>query len=222
MKHLLIRTFVCNSRYFQYLSICGDKTRFNIEIAGIEANQCQDLLSQAQYHVSRARRIDEEEKALRRKQEEERLAFKTKQEEERKRREEEQKTSREQMLVKRQEYVEKTKGLLIISENPTQSKERKKGTVKSIYRKILRIHLNLIYHLHLTMEVVVHAKMATFPILVVMLEKLMVLNVLRRNPENAKRVLVESVNRHKTNMIVTVMAKFNLEKRNKKRRTLKK
>ncbi|XP_018785551.1 PREDICTED: RNA polymerase-associated protein CTR9 homolog [Bactrocera latifrons] len=114
-------------RYFQHLSICGDKTRFNIEIAGIEANQCQDLLSQAQYHVSRARRIDEEEKALRRKQEEERLAFKTKQEEERKRREEEQKMSREQMLVKRQEYVEKTKGILIISENPPQSKERKKG-----------------------------------------------------------------------------------------------
>lgn len=99
----------------------------------MEANQCQDLLSQAQYHVSRARRIDEEEKALRRKQEEERLAFKMKQEEERKRREEEQKTSREQMLVKRQEYVEKTKGILIISENP-QSKERKKGTLKIVLK----------------------------------------------------------------------------------------
>ena len=37
--------------------------------------QCSDLLSQAQYHVSRARKIDEEERELRRKQEEEREAL---------------------------------------------------------------------------------------------------------------------------------------------------
>lgn len=92
----------------------------------MEANQCQDLLSQAQYHVSRARRIDEEEKALKRKQEEERLAFKMRQEEERKRREEMLKSSREQMLAKRQEYVEKTKNLILTLEVP-QEKERKKG-----------------------------------------------------------------------------------------------
>ncbi len=41
--------------------------------------QCSDLLSQAQYHVSRARKIDEEEKELRRKQEEEREALRQKQ-----------------------------------------------------------------------------------------------------------------------------------------------
>ncbi|XP_037949839.1 RNA polymerase-associated protein CTR9 homolog [Teleopsis dalmanni] len=113
-------------KYFQYLSIYGDKSRFNVDIAGLEANQCQDLLSQAQYHVSRARRIDEEEKTLRRKQEEERMAFKLKQEEERKKREEEQKMSREQLLAKRQEFVEKTKNILIIAEAPPE-KERKKG-----------------------------------------------------------------------------------------------
>ena len=108
------------------MSVHGDKTRFNIEIAGIEANQCQDLLSQAQYHVSRARRIDEEEKSLRRKQEDERMAFKKKQEEERQRRADEQKMSRDQMLAKRQEYVEKTKNLLLIADAPPE-KERKKG-----------------------------------------------------------------------------------------------
>ncbi|KAI8115643.1 hypothetical protein FF38_07144 [Lucilia cuprina] len=113
-------------KYFQYLSVHGDKTRFNIEVAGLEANQCQDLLSQAQYHVSRARRIDEEEKTLKRKQEEERLAFKMRQEEERKRREDMLKSSREQMLAKRQEYVEKTKNLIMTLEVP-QEKERKKG-----------------------------------------------------------------------------------------------
>lgn len=42
------------------------------QLAESEARRCQDLLSQAQYHVARARRLDEEEKMLRRKQEEER------------------------------------------------------------------------------------------------------------------------------------------------------
>lgn len=42
------------------------------QLAEAEARRCQDLLSQAQYHVARARRLDEEEKMLRRKQEEER------------------------------------------------------------------------------------------------------------------------------------------------------
>lgn len=46
------------------------------QLAEGEARRCQDLLSQAQYHVARARRLDEEEKMLRRKQEEERcVAF---------------------------------------------------------------------------------------------------------------------------------------------------
>ncbi|XP_065362517.1 RNA polymerase-associated protein CTR9 homolog [Calliphora vicina] len=113
-------------KYFQYLSINGDKTRFNIEVAGMEANQCQDLLSQAQYHVARARRIDEEDKTLKLKQEETRMAFKLRQEEERKRREDMLKSSREQMFSKRQEYVEKTKNLIMTLEAP-QEKERKKG-----------------------------------------------------------------------------------------------
>ncbi len=41
--------------------------------------QCSDLLSQAQYHVARARKIDEEERELRKKQEEERDALRQKQ-----------------------------------------------------------------------------------------------------------------------------------------------
>lgn len=36
------------------------------------SRQCSDLLSQAQYHVARARKQDEEEKELRAKQEQER------------------------------------------------------------------------------------------------------------------------------------------------------
>lgn len=56
--------------------------RYDVTLAGLEARQCQDLLSQAQYHVARARKVDEEEKQLRRKQEEEREAFRLKQVEE--------------------------------------------------------------------------------------------------------------------------------------------
>ena len=44
--------------------------------------RCSDLLSQAQYHVQRARRIDEEEKEIRKKQEEERELLRKKHEEE--------------------------------------------------------------------------------------------------------------------------------------------
>jgi RNA polymerase-associated protein CTR9 len=53
--------------------------KYDLARAAIEARQCQDLLSQAQYHVARARKIDEEERNLRRKQQEERERFKEKQ-----------------------------------------------------------------------------------------------------------------------------------------------
>lgn len=56
--------------------------RYDMTLAALEARQCQDLLSQAQYHVARARRLDEEEKQLRRKQQEEREAFRLRQMEE--------------------------------------------------------------------------------------------------------------------------------------------
>lgn len=56
--------------------------KYDLTLAGMEARQCKDLLSQAQYHVARARRVDEEERQLRRKQEDERTAFKMRQLEE--------------------------------------------------------------------------------------------------------------------------------------------
>lgn len=56
-------------KYFEYLGSHGDRME---QLAKTEAQKCQDLLSQAQYHVARAQRLDEEEKMLRKKQEEER------------------------------------------------------------------------------------------------------------------------------------------------------
>lgn len=101
----------------------GDKQRYNIALASIEANQCQDLLSQAQYHVSRARRIDEEERNLRTKQEQERMAFKQRQEEERRLEAEKRRKAGEEMLAKREEFKEKTKNALLFSEPPPDMKK---------------------------------------------------------------------------------------------------
>ena len=61
--------------FLQYLAVEGDRMKYDLARAAIEARQCQDLLSQAQYHVARARKIDEEERSLRRKQQEERDKF---------------------------------------------------------------------------------------------------------------------------------------------------
>ena len=104
----------------------GDKTRFNIALATIEANQCSDLLTQAQHHVMTARQIDLEERQIRQKHEDDRLAFKKMQEEDRKRKEEERKRTKEEMLVKRQEYKEKTKNAMLFSESFS---EKKKGKI---------------------------------------------------------------------------------------------
>jgi len=52
--------------------------KFDLEQAAVEARQCADLLSQAQYHVTNARKIDEQEREQRRRQEEEREALRQK------------------------------------------------------------------------------------------------------------------------------------------------
>ncbi|XP_028812238.1 RNA polymerase-associated protein CTR9 homolog [Denticeps clupeoides] len=115
-------------RYFSYLSKAGDKMRFDLALASSEARQCSDLLSQAQYHVARARKQDEEEKELRAKQEQERDLLRQQmmkeQEEKRTREAEEQK----KLLEQRAQFVEKTKNLLTFAEGMKESaREKKKG-----------------------------------------------------------------------------------------------
>ncbi|GAB6031101.1 protein required for normal CLN1 and CLN2 G1 cyclin expression [Chamberlinius hualienensis] len=112
-------------KYFQYLNHNGDRMKYDLAQAAAEARQCQDLLSQAQYHVARARHVDEEERELRRKQEAERELLRQKQVEERKRHEEEKKKQEEELLQKRAEYREKTKNLLIFSEMPDEKPNKK-------------------------------------------------------------------------------------------------
>lgn len=122
---LLHYTCLVYYRYFTYLATHGDKTRFNVELATSEASQCSDLLTQAQHHVITARQIDMEERLVRQKQEDDRAAFKRLQEEERKRLEEERTRTKEELLIKRQEYKEKTKNAMLFSESFS---EKKKGS----------------------------------------------------------------------------------------------
>ncbi|XP_036283635.1 RNA polymerase-associated protein CTR9 homolog isoform X2 [Pipistrellus kuhlii] len=115
-------------RYFSYLSKVGDKMRFDLALAATEARQCSDLLSQAQYHVARARKQDEEERELRAKQEQEKELLRQKllkeQEEKRLREKEEQK----KLLEQRAQYVEKTKNILMFTGETEAAKEKKRGS----------------------------------------------------------------------------------------------
>ncbi|XP_061101260.1 RNA polymerase-associated protein CTR9 homolog [Conger conger] len=117
-------------RYFSYLSKAGDKMRFDLALASTEARQCSDLLSQAQYHVARARKQDEEEKEMRAKQEQERdllrQQLQKEQEEKRSKEVEEQK----KLLEQRAQYVEKTKGLLTFTEEAQKEKRKASGRRK--------------------------------------------------------------------------------------------
>ncbi|CAG9839945.1 unnamed protein product [Diabrotica balteata] len=118
-------------KYFNYLVELADKQRYDVAVAELEARQCKDLLSQAQYHVARARRVDEEERLIRRKQEEERVAFKMRQIEEQKKFAEFQRLNKEQLVQKRQEYKEKTKNAIIFQDMPSEKKAAKgKGRSK--------------------------------------------------------------------------------------------
>ena len=61
-----------------YLSKEGDRSKFDVSFATHEARKCADYLSQAQHHLTRARRVDDEERTLRERQERGREAVRTK------------------------------------------------------------------------------------------------------------------------------------------------
>ncbi|CAL8403638.1 unnamed protein product [Boreogadus saida] len=115
-------------RYFSYLCKAGDKMRFDLALAASEARQCSDLLSQAQYHVSRARKQDEEDKEMRAKQEQERDILR-----QQIRKEQEDKSTRvaedqRKLLERRAMYVEKTKNLLSFVDGPKETGKKKGGS----------------------------------------------------------------------------------------------
>ncbi|KAI7814283.1 RNA polymerase-associated protein CTR9 homolog [Triplophysa rosa] len=115
-------------RYFSYLSKAGDKMRFDLALAASEARQCSDLLSQAQYHVARARKQDEEEKEHRAKQEHEREQLRQQMVREQEERRNREAVEQKKLLEQRAQFVEKTKNLLTFSEGMKDTaREKKKG-----------------------------------------------------------------------------------------------
>ncbi|CAB3985096.1 RNA polymerase-associated CTR9 homolog [Paramuricea clavata] len=112
-------------RNFQWLSHHGDRMKYDLAWAQSEARQCQDLLSQAQYHVTRARKIDEQEQEMRRKQEEEKESIRKKKEEEERLKKEESEKQQKVMLEKRANFREATKNLLVFSQGDMEMKEKK-------------------------------------------------------------------------------------------------
>merc|ERR1711936_193631 len=112
-------------KYFQYLAVEGDKVKYDLGRAAVEARQCQDLLSQAQYHVARAKAIDEQEREQRKKQQMEREQFRVKQNEMQKRIQEEQKLKLEEKAKLRETYKEKMAAatkIEVIDDKPTSKK----------------------------------------------------------------------------------------------------
>jgi len=112
-------------RYFQYLAVEGDKMKYDLTRAAVEARQCQDLLSQAQYHVARAKTIDEQEKEQRKRQHEEREKFRAEQETILKSNENERRTQLEEKNKAREAYREKMSSAIkidMINDTPAARK----------------------------------------------------------------------------------------------------
>ncbi|XP_017492305.1 PREDICTED: RNA polymerase-associated protein CTR9 homolog, partial [Rhagoletis zephyria] len=112
-------------RYFDHLRLNPEPTKFDPVAAGAEEQRCKDLITQAQHHVARARRADAEEQEARRRQEAERAALRAKAQEESRAREEERRKVEKELIAKRQEFVAKTKSILIF--DPQMEEKPKKG-----------------------------------------------------------------------------------------------
>ncbi len=132
-------------KYFQYLAVEGDRMKYDLARAAIEARQCQDLLSQAQYHVARARKIDEEERSMRQKQQEEREKLKRMQMEMQREVEERRRQREEDLAKARQEYLEKMKNATIIGD--IDDKPAKRGICKKAQKKTKKIPNAFFIHL---------------------------------------------------------------------------
>ncbi|KAL5007726.1 hypothetical protein ScPMuIL_016532 [Solemya velum] len=120
-----VRDLELAHRYFSYLSHHGDRMKFDLAQAAAEARQCSDLLSQAQYHVARARKIDEEEKEMRKRQEEEREAIRQKHLEVQLAKQKEKEERDKKMMEARAVFVEKAKKISL--EPEYEEKSRKSG-----------------------------------------------------------------------------------------------
>ncbi|XP_076802913.1 RNA polymerase-associated protein CTR9 homolog isoform X1 [Clavelina lepadiformis] len=116
--------------YFQYLSKNGDRMRFDLNQAAKEASKCRDLLSQAQYHVSRARRQDEEERKMKEEQDREKALLREKQLEEERNRIRAQEEKMRALIEQRAQIQDKNKALMQMAEQMEEETPKKKSSGK--------------------------------------------------------------------------------------------
>ncbi|RDD42841.1 RNA polymerase-associated protein CTR9-like protein, partial [Trichoplax sp. H2] len=112
-------------KYFTFLGETGDKTKFDLDQATAESRHCSDLLSQAQYHVTRASTRQKEELELIRKYEENYLASIEKRKTDELHRQCEMEAKTRVINEQRNQYVEATKKLLIFEDNIEKSSDRR-------------------------------------------------------------------------------------------------
>eukprot|EP00118_Oscarella_pearsei_P009930 m.58713 g.58713 ORF g.58713 m.58713 type:complete len:1092 (+) comp34825_c0_seq5:588-3863(+) len=126
-----VKELELSQRYFYYLSKHGDKTKFDLVLAYSESKACADLLSQAKHHLARAKKMDEEERAMRQKQQLEREALRKRQEEEKAEKEKLKLQEAQGREERRQEFIRRTKNLLEFPEETFEPREGKKRGRKS-------------------------------------------------------------------------------------------
>ncbi|XP_078483653.1 RNA polymerase-associated protein CTR9 homolog isoform X2 [Ciona intestinalis] len=116
--------------YFTYLSKNGDRMKFDLNQAAKESGKCRDLLSQAQYHVSRARRQDEDERKMKEDQEREKSALREKQLEEERSRIRAQEEKMRALMEQRAQIQDKNKASMAKKMVEDEAPKKKSGGKK--------------------------------------------------------------------------------------------
>jgi RNA polymerase-associated protein CTR9 len=132
-----VRELEMAQRFFVYLSKEGDRMKFDLSYATHEARKCADYLSQAQHHLSRARKVDDEERALKEKLEEEKEALRLKQEEEQRAVLRQKELQAQHLEEQRAQFKMRTQNLLQFTEQfpevKTKASRKKKDHSSEIY-----------------------------------------------------------------------------------------
>ena len=113
---------------FNFLIMSGESEKFReFKVdAKMEAKFCEDLLSQGKYYLTRAEKIDEEERILKRKQEQEIQQLKFKEMQEEMQREKELEEKRLALEQKRAEFIKSTQSMMIVEADKKAAKKRSK------------------------------------------------------------------------------------------------
>lgn len=133
LKNVLdaVRELELAQKYFHFLSKLTDgRSKLDPYQANLEAKACSDILSQAQHHVGRARKLDEEERALREQQERTKEDLKAKIEREKIEKVKMREDELQHQRVEREQFKLKAEERLRFCEEVKEAKDSKKRSKK--------------------------------------------------------------------------------------------